>query len=162
MYAKLILSTLLISGAAHADIYKYVDENGNVTFTNTPIKGAVRIMSESSQPATTAPRRSSSDSATPRAARVATPSPANFPKVDTATQKSRDSNRRLILEEELNGERASLSKAQKNLQEADANRTATEQANPKLYLERIGKLRETIVMHEKNVAALQAELARVR
>jgi hypothetical protein len=32
---------------AHADIYKYTDENGNVTFTLTPIKGAVRIMSES-------------------------------------------------------------------------------------------------------------------
>lgn len=159
MYAKIFISALLISSAAMADIYKYTDENGNVTFTNSPIKGAVRIMSES-QPTTNARRNNDSPSA--KTPRVAAPSPLNFPKVDSATQKSRDSNRKLILEEELNSERNQLSKAQKNLQDAETNKTAAEQANPKQYLERIGKLRETIVMHEKNVAALQSELARVR
>ena len=145
-----------------ADIYKYTDENGNVTFTNTPVKGAVRIMSESNP--TTNARRPSGDSGvvSKSSPRVAAPSPLNFPKVDAATQKSRDSNRKVILTEELNSERALLSKAQRNLQEAETTKTAAEQANPKLYLDRIGRLRETIMMHEKNVAALQSELNRVR
>ena len=144
-----------------ADIYKYTDENGNVTFTNSPIKGAVRIMSESNP--TTNARRPSGDSANVgKSPRVAAPSPLNFPKVDAATQKSRDSNRKVILTEELTSERALLSKAQRSLQEAETTKTAAEQANPKLYLERIGRLRETIMMHEKNVAALQSEINRVR
>ena len=72
-----------------ADIYKYTDENGNVTFTNTPVKGAVRIMSESNP--TTNARRPSGDSGvvSKSSPRVAAPSPLNFPKVDAATQKSR-------------------------------------------------------------------------
>lgn len=145
-----------------ADIYKYTDENGNVTFTNSPIKGAVKIMSESNP--TTNARRPSGDSSTSsnKSPRVAPPSPLNFPKVDAATQKSRDSNRKVILAEELNSERALLSKAQRSLQEAESTKTAAEQANPKLYLERIARLRETMMMHEKNVAALQSEINRVR
>ncbi|WP_348945099.1 DUF4124 domain-containing protein [Chitinibacter sp. FCG-7] len=163
MYAK-SLFTLLIACASlpsWADIYKYVDENGHVTFTNTPIKGAVRIMSEPS-----APRRSSSEttvrSSQPRSPSVSVPSPVNFPRVDAATQRSRDSNRKQILNDELASEQASLNAARKALQEADSNRSAEEKSNPKLYLERIGRLRETIVMHEKNTAALQAELSRMR
>ncbi len=144
-----------------ADIYKYTDENGNVTFTNSPIKGAVRIMSESN-PTTNARRPSGETTSTNKSPRVAAPSPLNFPKVDAATQKSRDSNRKVILAEELSSERALLSKAQRSLQESETTKTAAEQANPKLYLERIGRLRETIMMHEKNVAALQSEINRVR
>ncbi|WP_297571895.1 DUF4124 domain-containing protein [uncultured Deefgea sp.] len=158
MHSKRLIGLLFLCNMAHADIYKYVDSNGNVTFTNSPIKGAVRIMSES-QPAANPIRRNNESVKSPR---VAVPSPVNFPKVDAATQKTRDSNRKLILEEELSSERELFNKAKKNLQEADANRSAAEQANPKLYLDRIGRLREAIVMHEKNVTALQAELTRVR
>jgi multidrug resistance efflux pump len=144
-----------------ADIYKYVDESGNVTFTNTPIKGAVRILAEPN-----APRRSNTEGGSTtsvnRSPRVAAPSPVNFPRVDAATQKSRDSNRKQILADELANEQAMLTNAQKALREADANRSADEKNNPKLYLERIGRLRETIFMHEKNLAALQAEISRVR
>lgn len=161
MYAKIFFSALLISSCAMADIYKYTDENGNVTFTNTPIKGAVRIMSESN-PTTNARRPSGDSGNVSKSPRVAAPSPLNFPKVDAATQKSRDSNRKVILAEELTSERGLLSKAQKSLQEAEATKTAAEQANPKLYLERIGRLRETMMMHEKNIAALQSEINRVR
>ncbi|QLG87056.1 DUF4124 domain-containing protein [Chitinibacter bivalviorum] len=145
-----------------ADIYKYVDESGNVTFTNTPIKGAVRIMSEPAAPRRSDSGNSSANSTRTPTNKVSVPSPVNFPKVDAATQKSRDSNRKQILSEELASEQILLGNAKKALQEADANRSADEKANPKMYLDRIGRLRETIVMHEKNVAALQAELSRVR
>ena len=146
MYAKIFISALLISGAATADIYKYTDENGNVTFTNTAVKGAIRIMSES-QPPTNARRTSdsrssdtrSNDTPVVKSSRVAAPSPVNFPKVDLATQKSRDSNRKLILSEELNSERTMLSNAEKNLKDAETNKTLGEQANPKQYLDRIGR-----------------------
>ncbi|WP_410498531.1 DUF4124 domain-containing protein [Chitinibacter sp. S2-10] len=167
MYAKPFFALFLscASMLCLADIYKYVDQDGNVTFTNTPIKGAIRIMSEP------APRRSTnteSENTTsvrpvaPRNPHVSAPSPNYFPKVDAATQRSRDSNRRQILNDELSSEQAALNTARKALQEADNNRSSEEKNNPKLYLDRISRLRETIVMHEKNTAALQAELSRMR
>jgi multidrug resistance efflux pump len=152
----------LLCTSSWADIYKYVDESGNVTFTNTPIKGAVRIMAEPNAPRRNTEGNSTSNTTANRSPRVAAPSPVNFPRVDAATQKSRDSNRKQILADELANEQAMLANAQKALREADANRSADEKNNPKLYLERIGRLRETIVMHEKNLAALQAEISRVR
>lgn len=148
---------LFASLPSWADIYKHVDERGNVTFTNAPMKGAQRIVIESSH----APR------ATPKAkngskAQAASPSPANFPKVNSGTQKERDVNRRRILEEELASEKRQLAGQKKDLSEAEANRSAEEQANPRKFLERIGRLREGIVLHEKNIAALQSELSKVR
>ncbi|UGA40622.1 DUF4124 domain-containing protein [Chromobacterium haemolyticum] len=34
---------LLLSASAQATVYKYVDKDGNVTFTNVPIRGAQAI-----------------------------------------------------------------------------------------------------------------------
>lgn len=39
----LLLSGLLLNGLAHADIYRSVDERGNVTFSDTPKRNAERV-----------------------------------------------------------------------------------------------------------------------
>ncbi len=127
----------------------------NVKFTVT--KGSTQTKSSQPRNSNTTDKPSQ-----PRNSSVAAPSPVNFPRVDAATQKSRDTNRRQILTEELNSEQSSLNAARKALQDAESNKSAEEKTNPKLYLERIGRLRETIVMHEKNTAALQAEISRMR
>lgn len=42
---RILFLILLIAGAASADIYKYVDENGTVSYTDNPLNaGAVRII----------------------------------------------------------------------------------------------------------------------
>lgn len=48
MFEKTLFTLLFAttSTLCWADIYKYVDENGNVTFTTMPVIGAVRIMYE--------------------------------------------------------------------------------------------------------------------
>ncbi|AOY01362.1 DUF4124 domain-containing protein [Jeongeupia sp. USM3] len=154
-----LLAALLVP-LAHADIYKYVDENGHVTFTNTPMKGAQRIYIDSVSvipaPGGSKPR---TKPATPR---VSSPSPADFPKVDAATQKSRDSNRKQILQNELDSEKTALASARQALADAEGNRSAEEKANPQRYVERLGRLRDAVVTHEKNVQALNSELGRVR
>lgn len=87
------------SNAVHAEIYKQVDEQGRVTYSNVPMKGATRLNLE---PINTVP-------ATRPKTSVA--SPSGFPKVDSDTQKKRDDTRRKILEEELAAEEKLLTEA---------------------------------------------------
>ncbi|BCL77275.1 hypothetical protein JHS3_30110 [Jeongeupia sp. HS-3] len=156
-----LLAILMLPSLALADIYKYVDENGHVTFTNTPMKGAQRIYIDSIS-VIPAPAKSRAKSGGNTAPKVSTPSPGNFPKVDAATQKSRDSNRKQILQDELGSEKTALAGAKQALADAEGNRSADEKANPQRYVERLGRLREAVVTHEKNVTALNNELTRVR
>jgi len=85
--------------AAQAEIYKQVDEQGRVTYSNVPMKGATKLNLE---PLNTVP-------ATRPKTGVA--SPSSFPKVDGDTQKKRDDTRRKILEEELAAEEKLLTEA---------------------------------------------------
>lgn len=141
----LLLASLAVATAAGAEIYKFVDENGRVTYTNIPRKGAVKL--DIGPPET------------PRPKAAAGAGPANFPRIDAATQKKRDALRRQILEEELAAERNALAEAQQALKEGEAKRLPDETGNPQKYLERVRKLRETVLLHERNIAALKRELA---
>jgi len=93
--------TIFISTVAHGEIYKQVDANGRVTYSNVPMKGATRLNLE---PINTVPASRS---------RTAAPSPDGFPKVDSDTQKKRDDTRRKILEDELSAEEKLLADARK-------------------------------------------------
>lgn len=161
MRKKLPLASLLLillGSPAWADIYKHVDEHGNITFTNTPVRGAQRIFVE---PGYAAPRQANkarnNEAGTPRVN-----TPAHFPRVDSGTQKERDVNRQRILQDELASEQRLLAEQKKALAEAETSRSAEEKANPQKYLDRIGRLRESLQLHEKNVAALQTELGKNR
>lgn len=90
---------------------------------------------------------------------VTTPSPAGFPKVDSATQKSRDEMRRKVLGDELNAETALLAEARTAYADGAPVPLPEERANVEKYRERIAKLRQAVSVHEKNVEALKKELA---
>ena len=132
---------------AYAEIYKQVDENGRVTYSNQPMKGAKKVdLPEIS----TVPGQKSQ-----------TASPATFPKVDGKTQKDRDDVRKRILEDELKAEEKSLAEAQAALTEGEATRNGNER-NYQKYLDRVQGLRETVSQHQKNVDAIRRELAVLR
>ena len=95
----------------------------------------------------------------PRAA--ATPTPPNFPRVDKDTQKSRDDGRRRILEDELTTEQKGLSDAKAKLAEQEGARNADER-NYQRVLDRLKPYQEAVERHERNVSALQRELAALR
>ena len=96
---------------AHAEIFKHVDADGHVTYSNVPMKGATRLNLE--------PSTSGNGKAGQRASSTATP--AGFPRVDQSTQKGRDDKRKAILEQELEAERKALDDAKKNLAEDESN-----------------------------------------
>lgn len=111
---KKILCLLLSLGyilCAQAGIYKHVDADGRVTYTDKPIKGAVKLDLE--------PPVSSSAPAGKSA--TAKPTPSGFPKVEKSEQKQRDDKRREILEMELTAERKALENAKLEYAEAEKN-----------------------------------------
>jgi formate dehydrogenase assembly factor FdhD len=144
----LICIGLLLSQAAVADIYKLVDENGRVTYSNVPIKGAKKLNLD---PISTV--------SPPKPKAVTTPQ--GFPRVDNETQKKRDDTRRTILEQELAAEQKLLDEARKNLAEGEATRLGGER-NYQKYLDRVQGLKDSVTLHEKNIEALNKELSGLR
>lgn len=139
-----ILLSAVLSLSAQAEIYKYVDDNGRITYSNIPKKGSKKLDLE---PMSTMP-----------GAKPQTSTPSNFPKVDSSTQKKRDDSRRKILEDELAAEEKQLSDAKKALAEGEGTRLGDER-NYQKYLDRVQKLKDDVARHERNVEALQKELS---
>lgn len=167
--ALITLFCLCQISSAAAEIYKRVDADGHVTYSSTPLKGATRLYLESAGKPAPAPTISGA-SAVNHANPVA-PHPkrneevANFPKVDSATQKGRDYTRRKILEDELASEQRLLLDAQKKLQEAINNpetypgQDGKPMRNAAKQEEKLTALREHVRTHEKNIDALKTELS---
>ena len=151
-YSGLVVTlALALSAPAWGDTFKCIDANGRATYTNMKEeakgKNCTVVMREISVvPAVPAAR-----------AAKATPSPAGFPKVDPATQKTRDDSRRRILEEELGGEEKALAQAKAELTEQEGIRSGDER-NYQRVLDRLQKYKDEVERHQKNVEALKKEL----
>jgi hypothetical protein len=97
------------------------------------------------------------------AARVAAPvtTPGDFPKVDNAQQKARDSDRREILNDELRAEEARLAQLRAEFKNGEPERSGSERNFAK-YQERVTSMREGVSRSEKNVEALRREISNIR
>lgn len=133
-------------GLAQADIYKYVDDSGRVTYTNIPRKGAKKL---DLGPTTV--------NTVPASRPKGAASPSDFPRVNEEDQKKRDDLRKKLLQDELAAEQQRLAEAKKNLEEGKAVRMGNER-NYQKYLDRVQGLQDEVTLHEKNVQALQKEL----
>jgi Domain of unknown function (DUF4124) len=152
--AHLLIFLLVAPLGALAEIYKCVDGEGNVSYTNTKQKGCTAMdIAPYREPAPGAPKS--------RARGNQSTAPANFPNVDSETQKQRDQGRRRILETELANEEKLLADAKRALAEGEIGRGGEDRTSP-LHAERLRKLKETVGLHEQNVAALKRELANTR
>ena len=114
LFLSALFTTLLLPVLAQAEIYKTIDANGNVTYSNVKLKGSKKLNLE---PADTsfgtnagngAGNSAGANSETRRAPQAKTPTPASFPKVDSDTQNLRDGKRKTILQGELDAEKKAL------------------------------------------------------
>jgi hypothetical protein len=145
---------LALAPVAGATICKYVDPDGNVVYSNVAQgKGLRRI---SCDIASDVPQRGPSDSAR------STSTPSNFPRVEPATQKSRDDMRRKVLNDELASEERLLAEAREAYGSGAPKPLADEQNDAERYRQRIGRLRQSVQLHERNVEALRKEIAAIR
>jgi predicted RNase H-like nuclease (RuvC/YqgF family) len=172
---------------AQTTIYKHVDENGRVTYTNKPMKGATVLELD---PITTIPATPALAIApAPAAKAVATLERLDKPaaaaptlaSIDATVQKRRDNDRRKILEEELTREEDSLAEARASISQEQQNPTlvaavrtmqTTAEPSPAQLAEmrsniekasgRIRGLQSTVADHEKNIEALKKELGALK
>ena len=156
----LILMAAVVPWVAHAQIYRCDAGNGVVEYSNSPASGRDRNCKAVDLPTiTTVPA--------PKGLPKAATAPANaqrpdgFPKVDSATQKSRDSDRRRILEDELRKEEAKNAELKKEYNGGEPERLGNER-NYQRYLDRVQRLKEDIDRSEGNIASLKRELGSVR
>jgi len=126
-----------------SDLYKCTSKTGFMAFFNVPDSPA--------EPASAA-------KPSPAARPSATPSPASFPKIDAGTQKSRDDLRRKVLQDELANEEKLLAEARVALGDGSPPPLPEEKANAQKYADRLGRMRQTVQLHERNVEALKREL----
>ena len=152
----LISSALFSLAAAPAlaqDIYK-CDVDGRVTYSNVPTKNCRKLVLD---PVNLAPAPKS----------VKTPTPSSFPKVDDNTQKSRDGNRRRILETELAAEEKNAAQARQALAEQEALVLPNERmqggaiSGGKVQ-ERMQPYKDKVALHERNIEAIRKEIANLR
>ena len=135
-------------------LYKCTESDGHTIYTNQKPAANSKtctVLSQDKAVSTFAPPK----------VRANTPTPGDFPKVSADAQKTRDGDRRRILEEELGGERQKLDDAKKALAEQEAIREGGEK-NYQRVLERLKPYQDRVQLHERNVEALEKEIGNLR
>lgn len=167
----IIITTLLVAWivpfTAQAEIYKHVDSEGRVTYSNVKIKGAKKLDLE---PADTnfGGDNSATIRANKRASQAKTATPSSFPKVDADTQNQRDSKRKEILREELDAEKQALVRAKEAYSEGESNPEVYQKKNangststfrnvPK-FDEKMRDLGADVAAHQRNIELLNKEI----
>jgi hypothetical protein len=150
----------LLSPAAWAETCKYLDSEGRVIYSNTPNnppKGATKVKCFEDPSPKQAPASTANSDSKP----ANSDAKAKLPRVSESTQKTRDGERRRILEQELVDETAQLAVAKEQLAEQEAVRNGNER-NYERYLERVKPYRDAVATHEHNIEAIKREIANLK
>lgn len=164
-YLSLFLLAFFTSAIAQAEIYKQVDAEGNVTYSNVKLKGAKKLALEPAD--TSFGNGNNATSPAPRAPQAKTPTPSSFPKVDANTQNQRDSKRKDILQAELESEKKALESAKKAHAEGAQNPEVYKGADGKTFRnvakfdEKMQGLQTQIDVHQRNIELLTKEIGNI-
>lgn len=150
------------SALAQSDIFVCVDEQGRKTYQNVGAPKGCKKVDVPPVLTVPAPKLPSRPNGSPSANESRAVTPANFPRVDGETQRSRDNDRRRILEEELRVEQDKLARLRAEYNNGEPERRGDETRNFARYQERVQRLQEEIQRSENNVVSLQRELALLR
>lgn len=143
----------LLQPVAWAETCKYLDSEGRVIYSNTPNtppKGATKVKcfdDPSPKPAPANARNSDTK--------------AKLPRVSEDTQKTRDDERRRILEQELADETKQLAQAKEQLAAQEAVRNGNER-NYERVLERVQPYKDAVATHDRNLEAIKREIANLK
>ncbi len=182
--SRLLLAALCAAGLAapvQAQIYKCEGPDGVIEYSNTPSNSGRGCRAVELSPITTIPApklpaarstppagRSGEQATSPQAATPAAPAAAtrpagaeNFPRVDSATQKARDTDRRRILEDELRKEEGRLAELRREYNDGEPERQGNER-NYQKYLDRVQRLKDDIGRSEANIASIRHEIGALR
>jgi hypothetical protein len=149
--------------------YRCVDDAGRSTYTNVREEMAGKKCTVVSRevsvvPAPPASTPVSAGGSRPPAARASSDSASGgsgASRVDSSTQRSRDGDRKRILEQELQSAEKQLAEARKKLSEQESIRNGDER-NYQRVLDRLKPFQDDVRIAEDNVSALNKELSNIR
>jgi hypothetical protein len=164
---SVLLFAFILPVLVHAEIYKHVDAEGRVTYSNVKLKGAKKLDLEPADTNFGGDNSAASRAAT-RAPISKTATPASFPKVDAGTQNQRDNKRKEILQAELEAEKQALAKAKEAYiegeskpevyQKKNANGTTSTFRNVAKFQEKMSGLQADVDAHQRNIELLTKEI----
>ncbi len=147
------------SAQAQSRVFRCDGPDGTPLFQNTAGKGCreLDLPPLNSVPAPRQPAAATrSATAVPTAARA-----GSFPRVEAATQRERDSDRRRLLSEELKREQERLGELRKEFNNGEPERRGDER-NYQKYLDRVERLRHEMSRAESSIGSLEREMASQR
>jgi len=161
----LVLSLCLSPIAAGAQVYRCDTDSGVPLYQNAPGPRCkpLDLPSLSTIPAPKLPAQPARQGAVNGGATggAVGGSASSFPRVDASAQKSRDSDRRAILGDELRSEEARLAELRTEYNNGEPERLGSER-NYQRYLDRVQRLKDDIARTEASIASLRRELGSVR
>ena len=156
---------VMLSSQASAQIYKSVDADGRVTYSNIKTKGASRLelYHDANDYVNDEAKKSQNAISNKRRA-----TPENFPRVDKEQQSQRDGKRQDILNNELDAEMAALEQAKKAYVAGESKPEVFKAAKGQTFRnaaksdEKMKGLQENVDSHQNNIMLLQEELDGLR
>ncbi len=157
-----------ISMSVHAEIYKRVDSEGRITYSNVQTKDSTRLKIGHA-----APKGRAQSAAAPKkhdgATKAANLKQQYRSQISQNTQSKRDATRREILLDELDAEKKALIEAKKAYDTGKSNPEVVRRRNadgsvatfrnvPK-YRAKMEKLTAALEMHQRNVELLKKEIS---
>ncbi len=131
------LALFSFSCTTQSEVYKHVDENGNVTYSNTPLKDSRKL---SLPPLTVMP-------GTDLESKIRAPE----------SSENYNEKQRKVVKKMIADEVKLLEDKKKEYNDGEPERLGSER-NYQRYLDRVQRLKDEIVLHEENVRALEIEL----
>jgi len=155
---------LLASGAIAQDRIFRCEGNEYTNNATTAAQRGCKLVEGGNLTVVTAPRRAAAPS--PSGERVAaasstTASPASS-RIDTAEQRSRDSDARAILESELKKVEAKQAELLKEFNNGEPEKRGSELRNNQFYLDRIAEMKAQIARNDSDIAGIKREISRTQ
>lgn len=163
--------------SAHAQVYRCETDSGVPLYQNTPGPRCkamdLPVITTIPGPARQAPAPAGASSNAPRpqtgaaqgsgsaAGASANGSASGFPRVDAPVQRSRDQDRRRILEDELRKEEARFAELRSEFNSGEPERRGDER-NYQKYLDRVQRLKDDMARSESAMASLRREISALR
>ncbi|MDB5838598.1 MAG: hypothetical protein JWQ23_550 [Herminiimonas sp.] len=158
--AMMLFAAAAVAGYAQAqsEVFVCVGSNGTREYKNTgETKGCKRV---DLQGVAMIPAPASVPYKKPAVQTVSaktTSSPADFPRIDSGTQKARDNDRMQILADELKSEEKKLAALKQEYNNGEPERRGDERNYAK-YQDRLAVMKEDLNRTEKNIEALKREM----
>jgi hypothetical protein len=162
----LLVITSLSLSMAHAEIYKKVDANGRITYSNLGAPNAVPLKI-GTKPIPKPVKKAAAPQKSPKK-KVSKTKRSTHATVSKRTQSKRDETRKKILIDEYKAEKEALLAAQQAYKDGlanpevyrkkNANGTVSTFRNLPKFNKKITKLKDDLQSHERNIELLQKEI----